>query len=260
MRSPVLRETSSWTPIDKSHASALGLDGQIQELAPSHPVEDIGLILNRSVWVEIPPADRWIAAFRLVNKGGVPVVAELRVFPAETDPRRERKRPAGQWRGEYGDAESVPRAGLTARLIHNQVRLGTFKDVLRTVLSRHGVALKSLALDFPNLPQASPRPATRGRKGRPHAVLAKIAAVYARAYLANSPPIPAVRDRFRLSLSQARDAVFRARTLNLLTPADKQGRAGGMLTPQARALLHQPKNKKPKAQWMKRRKSHGTKR
>ena len=257
MRSPALRAPFTWTPIDKSHAKALGLEGQVQELAPHQP-KHVGMILNKSVWVEIPLTEQWLAAFRLVNKGGMPVVAELRVFPVDLGPN-ETKRPAGQWRGEYGSAEGVPRAGLTARQIH-QVRLGTFKDVLRKVLARDGEALKSLAIDFPNLPQAIPQPVTRGRKGRPDMELATIAAVYATAYLANFPPIPAIAKRFRLSLSQARDAVFRARKRGFLSPAEKQGRAEGMLTPQARALLNQSKGKISIAQRMKRRTRHGTKR
>ena len=185
-------------------------------------------------------------------------MAELRVFPVDPGPG-ESKRPAGQWRGEYGGGEHVPRAGLTARQIH-QVRLGTFKDVLRAVLARDGEALAELKDFFPDLPQVITRPVTRGRKGRSDTELATIASVYATAYLEKVPPVPAIAKRFRLSLSQARDAVFRARQRGFLTPAEKQGRAGGMLTPQAQALLSQQKNKKPIPQQTKRRTRHGTKR
>lgn len=236
MRSPILRANGSRTPIDKSLARAWGLHKQIEDLGPDIPAEDIGVIRNQSIWVEIPLTEQWLAAFRLVNKAGVPVVAELRVFPAEPDPHRERTRPAGQWRGQYGGPEGVPRAGLTARQIH-QIRSGTWKDVLRKVLPRDGEALASLKDFWPDLPQAHPQPVRRGRKGRPDAELAAIAAVYEKAYLAKAPPVLAIAKRFRLSLSQARDVIHRARVRGILTPAEKQGSAGGFLTARAQALL-----------------------
>lgn len=234
MRTPSLRAAFSWTPIDKDMARDLGLQGQVQKLAP-RDFADIRLILDKSVWVEIPLAERWLAAFRLVNKHGIPSVAELRVFPLPPGPQTS-KRPAGRWSGEYGEAQGVPPGGLTARQLR-MVRFQTFKRALRKVLARHGEALSSLAGDVPDIPRSVPQAATRGRKGRPDTELAKIAAIYEQAHLSDNPPVAAVAKACRLSLTQARDVVRRARTRGLLTAAHKQGSGGGLLTPQARALL-----------------------
>ena len=58
--------------------------------------------------------------------------------------------------------------------------------------------------------------------------------------MTNRPPLPAVAKAHRLSLSQARDVVRRARLRGLFTPAgSKQGKGGGVLTKFAQRLLRQ---------------------
>ena len=55
-------------------------------------------------------------AYRLLQHGGYPVIAELRLFPSETP-----KRGAGKWSGRIA---SVPTGGITARLLRS-VPLGS---------------------------------------------------------------------------------------------------------------------------------------
>lgn len=322
MRSPALLPSDNWKPIDKNHAIALGLT--TVDLAPTHDIADIGLVLDSSVWVEIPLSGGWMAAFRLANQRGQPIVAELRLFPEEDDRKVVRRtallpqlttgaikgiirRPPGEWSGEYGMAKNikVPVGGVTARLLRT-IRVKLFKDVMRTIIERlkkgeiersrkntdsmnaiteHikkgrlsdrrkdllNVEMESLkketgfldllaSLDV-GLTSSTVAPSSgRGRKPRPDSELAQMASVYESAYLENKSPISAIAKRFRLSSSQARDVIFRARMRGILTPAEKQGSAGGVLTPHARALLNQPKNKTSIAHQTKRRTHHGKKR
>ena len=59
-------------------------------------------------WVEVPLGDEWVAAYALVLQQGYPVIAEVRIFPAEP------KRPgAGQWSGHFlGVNAAVPSGGV----------------------------------------------------------------------------------------------------------------------------------------------------
>src|SRR5262249_21077734 len=82
---------------------------------------------------------------------------------------------------------------------------------------------------------------TRGRKGRTDIELARISETYEKAYLGGHAAIGAVSKEFGLSLSQARDAVHRARVRGLLSPAAKQGIGGGTVTEWGRELLKQRK-------------------
>ena len=225
MPKAVLRSVCAREPIRKLDAKRLGL--VVENFTPTHKATDFGLVLDRSVWVEIPTAGRWMIAFRLVNQQGQPVIGEVRVFPDEPG-----KRPAGRWSGEYGVTARVPPGGVTARVLRT-IRIETFKTLLRTIVRKWGKALGDYDLGF----TAAPSPVTRGRKGRPDIVLARMAAVYAASYLAGRPTIPAVARRFRLSPSKARDAVYRARVRGFLSPATKQGKGGGLLTPLAQEIL-----------------------
>ena len=47
-------------------------------------------------WVEVDFADRWRAAFRIMDSDGKAVVAEVRLFPRDEWPGRH----AGEWRAE----------------------------------------------------------------------------------------------------------------------------------------------------------------
>jgi hypothetical protein len=260
MKKATLRTPNPWTPIDKADAKLLGLKVQPFKAGEA---KDFGLVLDRSVWVEAPLSSRlpWMVAFRLVNEDGQPVIAEVRVFPDQSSapykagppgtlPTRWR-RPAGRWSGDYpGVMAHVPRGGITARVLRT-IRMQSYKGLLRTILTQHAEAFRSMDLGVPL--STVPSSTTRGRKGRSDETLARIAEVYGHAYRANRPSTAAVAKAFRLSLSQARDAVRRARVRGLLSPASKQGKGGGLLTPLAQKILKQVLKSKGGKQ-------HGTKR
>jgi len=228
----VLRSRGNWEPIKKSDAKRLGL--KVEEFSPTHKAEEFGLVLDLSVWFEASIAPRWRVAFRLANQGGQPVIAEVRVFPDEPG-----ERPAGRWSGEYGVKTKVPPGGITARVLR-QIRTQTFRRELSAIRKRHAEHLGELARSDPSFPLTSaPSLTTRGRKGRSDRELARIALAYEAAYASGRPAIAAVAKAARLSLTKARDAVHRARTRGLLSPASKRGKGGGLLTPLGREILKQ---------------------
>src|SRR5262245_56359876 len=71
-------------------------------------------VLVDNLWVERRLRDGWIAAYRIVAAPDAsPVVAELRVYPAEADPLHQ----PGEWAGALrGIHAPVPAGGLTSRL------------------------------------------------------------------------------------------------------------------------------------------------
>jgi hypothetical protein len=257
MRKSILRIANSWVPIERSEAARRGLT--IKPLAPTHTSKELGLVLDRSVWFETRIAPRWIVAFRIVNQRGQPVIAESRIFPEEPA-----HYPPGRWSGEYGAPATVPPGGLSARALR-QIRTQAFKADLHKIMTRKITSYKGKRSEeawgteewesvFPGVPLLTvPPPTTRGRKGRSDRELARIAAAYERAYMANRPSIAAVAKAARLSLPQARDAVRRARTRGLLSGGGKQGKGGGLLMPLAREILKQDVKGKGG-------KRHGTKR
>lgn len=247
MSKTILRSPYGWTPIGKSQARHLGVS--VVPLAPSHTVGDVGLVLDRSVWVEMPLPGRWMVAFRLASQGGQPVIAEVRVFPFEPDAPGQR-RPPGLWSGVHGVTTRIPPGGITARVLR-EIRTQAFRADLHTITARWEKETRDL---FPGIAVSNiPPSTTRGRKGRSDRELASIAAIYVRAYAARRPSTPAVAKATGLSLTQARDAVHRARVRGLLSPASKQGKGGGLLTPLARKILKQDVTRKGG-------KRHGTKR
>jgi len=267
MEKPSLRTDHRWVPMKGSEAERLGLS--VKPFAPVHRAEDFGLISDQSVWFEARLPSRWLAAFRLANQRGQPVIAELRVFPDDGG-----KHHPGEWRGTYGTTATVPPGGLSARVLR-QIRTRAFRKALRNITTNILKASERQAADppagstvadgwreqldtiFPGVPISSVPPRTgHGRKGRSDHELARIAAVYERAYLADRPSIDAVAKAHRLSLTRARDAVRRARARGLLTGGGKQGEGGGRLTPLAQKLL----NRNVKASKPRGGKHHGPKR
>jgi hypothetical protein len=230
MAKPVLRYLSGdWTPIRIGETSYLELERPPVPLS-SGDVKRVGFVLDRSTWLEVPMG-RWMAAYRLTEQQGQPVISELRIFPFQE--KRWVKRPGGRWSGMYGDCVHIPGGGITARLIR-QIKLTEFRKVLCEILDRwkhlapHGI---------PVSPSASPSKPHRGRKGRSDIELARIASIYEGAYLARRAAISAVARALNVSLSKARDAVHRARIRGILSAATKQGRGGGTVTPLGRQLL-----------------------
>jgi hypothetical protein len=182
------------------------------------------------------PIREWMVAFRIIPQRGQPVIAELRIFPLNKDAKR--KWPAGQWPGMYGDQAHVPLGGITSSFLRG-IRTKEFREALRDIHNRFETELPDLIV--PLARPASPSTAKRGRKGRPDQELARIAATYEKAYLNNRPATEAVAIALAVPLSKARDAIRRARTRGFLSPASKQGRGGGTVTPLGREVLVQQK-------------------
>lgn len=260
----MLRSRNEWVPIDKTDANRLAL--KVKPLTRADH-RDLGVALDRSVWVEVPLEGRWMAAFRLANKQGQPVISEMRVFPDESEglpakPWRKYQRrpisltatfspmpgarPAGRWSGDYpGAIAPIPPGGLSARVWHS-ITMRSFKRLLRSIMERHVEFFRNEDIGVPlSTPLSS---AHSGRPGRSDASLARMARTYEIACLANRSPILAVAKVRGLSVPRARDAIRRARVRGLLSPASKQGKGGGFLTEKAKMLLNGKKKPKGGAQ------------
>ena len=160
-----LRSPYQWTVIERADAQALGL--KVEPLGGPLQAKDVGLVVDTSVWVEVPLAQGWMVAFRLSPQDGQPVIGEIRLFPDESNaPYKDGtrwRRPAGRWSGDYpGASAAVPRGGITASVLRT-IRMLSFKGLLRRILNQHAAAFRSADL---GLPLTSARPMRRlGRKG-----------------------------------------------------------------------------------------------
>jgi hypothetical protein len=196
------------------------------------------------LWLEVPLGDEWLAAYRLAaGADGRPVIAELRVFPAEE------KRVPGRWSAErLGASAPIPAGGVTASLLR-QVRPDSdvrerFSDIvakhaklpaLTTDLDTAGLSAKSAL--------AGPR---RGPKGHSDLFYARVARDYVRLYDRGeaNPTAKLVRMKKYQGYTpeNLRDYVHRARTRGLLTKPPAPGKPGGALTEHAFAILTRGKN------------------
>ena len=189
------------------------------------------------------------ACYRLVPKGGRPVVAELRVVPtAHCDDRRVNIRPDGE---PLGDPEPVG-DGITAGLLKTGVPITEhIYEVLPAALKKHRDgplgALYTLtvgALGFE--PDKKPQRGRRGPKGWPDEEYARLASAYVERCKAGSrSPVVDVAAAHGMSPDGVRAALHRARGRELLT-RQTQGRAGGELTAKAKRLLRQAQKKHTK--------------
>lgn len=88
------RHADTWRLLTKGEAARLSLE-LLPLAAKGYKAADVGLARVASSWLEVTIADGWLAAYRLVPQDGQPVIAEVRVFPAEAG-----RRTAGTWSGE----------------------------------------------------------------------------------------------------------------------------------------------------------------
>jgi hypothetical protein len=202
--------------------------------------------LRKESWVEVPVGDGWVAAYRIVPKGGRPVVGEVRVFPAE-----RRREVAGRW-SERGPA--VPDDGVPGRVLR-ELRLKDphtrFPELLRSWEDQHGeAATHRVFRRFGFSRRARTVPRRPGRAGRPEDFYLAWAVAYADRIragsrspikdLARRPPVRiegyVSRGGPTVAAGTVRDIVHRARTRGLLTESPV-GRAGGELTAKAMRLL-----------------------
>jgi hypothetical protein len=173
----------------------------------------------------------WVTDYRLALQDGRVVVAELRVRPRE--------------------GSGVPAGGLTRRRLRS-VAFGVHVDYFAQVaeLSRGLLMPGASVFDGPwaHLAtahyRAQPKPAVDSsgapRRGRPRVAdeeLARAAAADVAARSRGSKrPVPDAARALKMTAARLRDLVYRARHRGLLTRT-MQGRGGGALTPEARALL-----------------------
>jgi hypothetical protein len=152
--------------------------------------------VERAFWVEYRQG-RWAVAYRLVGQKGRPVVAEVRVLPAEGDAVV-----VGEWSGR---ARSVPVGGLTARGVHALVKLGRDLDALSgsvrdelgralgTITVPAGSLLHRHGLQLLGFESGRPKPGTKSLPEVHHAKLAAEAAALAERGIRNIPSTLAKR-------------------------------------------------------------------
>jgi hypothetical protein len=214
------------------------------------PREVAGIVQVENLWLEtsLPGDPAWTVAYRIALQDGRAVVAELRVFPTESDvPNRE----PGSWRGEWlGRKAPVPAGGLTTRAVRS-IRVGQdvqslanyvdeirkepdlrwFLDPKHGWLGHLGIT-DSLKIERPR----AVRPG-RGRPTLPARAYLDVATAYAAAVERGSrSPIQDVAATLAIPVSTVRARIHTARRLGFLDPG-RQGHAGGQLMPAARRLL-----------------------
>ena len=211
------------------------------------------------LWFILPLKGGWRVAYRLFPREGRPVVAELRVYPYAGDLPGLKP---GDWAVELlGFEAEVPGDGITASLLNEQVVLGQhvfeiFPRALRrtrdgvgstpvrdrdgNVITLYDALLGGFGFD----PGVKTR--RRGPKGWSDLEYATLAQEYLDRLRASRSPVKDLAEARGMSEVGARAAVHRARNRGLLS-RQKQGRAGGELTPRAKALLRQASGeRKPK--------------
>lgn len=232
------------------------------------------------VWLEVDlPGDQWRTAFRLVPYAGQPVVAEVRLFPADHFGTRR----AGQWRAEYlgvrsrdldgredpdtgliesylGNRFPAIRHGISGRLLRQiplgivQSRASEFMSELFDLEPFEGFSRATHAQDLIDWGFAEEKSSSRERPrrlgaGRPDLFYAQLAAEYVTCVESGSrrPAADLAAKHEDLSPAQVADAIHTARhKRGLLTRTTKQGRPGGHLTQKAEALLSEAEDKKEK--------------
>lgn len=219
---------------------------------------------DHEIWIEVPLGSEWVGACRLLPRDGWPIVAEVRVFPADdggVDPVVDRpgdedkiargfaegtsviRREPGRWSvDERGTDAYVPDGGLTSRLLR-EVRIPLVVNIARKHLS-------TFYEEWPQLISASEAPleflafagiehGDRHVKRRAHddRFYAEVAAAYVSELRdENKAPHVALARRWCITRSRARDRVHEARRAGMLT-LSPPGKAGGNLTPKAQEIL-----------------------
>ena len=207
----------------------------------------VSLVLNsdaNEAWFHVQLRGGWTAVYRLTPRDGRPVVAELRVLPSPVNTKPD---------GEPLGSHEIPGDGLTAAILKDEVIIGRhiyeyLPDHLRQ--TRRGVGsapvrvggrastlydalVGSLSFDL----ESKPPRTRRGPKSWPDEDYARLAADYVQACESGSrSPVADVAKAREMKTSALRAALDRARKRGLLT-RETGGRAGGQLTPKAKALL-----------------------
>lgn len=201
------------------------------------------------LWFCLTLRGGWTACYHLTGREGRPVVDELRVFPTPPGEVAHAHPDTGEPKGHH----EAPGDGLTAATLRDEVVMGRHVyEILPAALGsvRRGVGatrVRSGGQDttlfdalFGSLgfnPGQKPKRGRRGPKARPDREFAELAAEYIAACEEGSRrPVADIAERQGRSLEAVRQDLYRARKKGLLT-RQTAGRAGGQLTPRAKALL-----------------------
>lgn len=195
-------------------------------------------------WLEVPlagEADGWIAAYRLTaNKNGLPVAAELRVFPAHRG-----REGGGQW---SGSAKHVPPRGIGSDAIAAARPVNTHFRENWALIDRHWRQTYGRPATTVRR-RAEPTGVARhpGRPGHPDFVWARWSQRYVEACGLDSKPIQRLASEQIAAGRTERDlgdesryisgVIKRCRETGFLTEPPRPGSAGGELTPKAKAAL-----------------------
>lgn len=183
--------------------------------------------VKNEAWVEQALPGGWSAFLRVINQGGRPVVAEVRVVP---------KTPEAKPGGWSESAEDVPRGGLTQRGQLRRVRLEealqlAVRDATRAVERGYSIAHFGAREDW----------AMRTRQGGGRRLtdegLARLVQGYLDLVGAHEPmPVVELARRRGMTTAAVRERLRKAKARDLFEPL-APGRAGGELTAKGLALL-----------------------
>jgi len=268
----------------KKPAEALGVD-VFSRVEAAHPAQvkfhnvpsehvlkgnepRVALVRADDLWVEehLAEAPNWVLASRVIGDDrGVPVISEIRIFPAPSED--DQYRAPGEWAAQIigSRARPIPRGGISASTLRKAAavaikrhaktaavlrwtrtlgklphRDGAFGIIAKTIASA-GISAKN---PFDSVRQqkkgSSDGPLRRGRpvKWSP-ADYARIALTYDDAVRAGASPIQAVMKVHRLGHAQARNLIARARSSGhkFIREAPKQGQAAEPLSDTEREWL-----------------------
>ncbi len=209
---------------------------------PSQPLE------VEDLWLEqVLQGEEWIAAVRVVvGESEQPVIGELRIFPNEGRSLAF----AGRWSAELlgTHARSVPRGGLPATIVRRHIELSRYERKVRSSFAMAGQLgpLVPAAREFAEylteagFAQATPKQPGRSKRGRrpiPELEYARLARDYVAADSRTGKPIAELARMYNQKPATIKSRVTRARNRGFLARAEKWGKAGGVLTPKAQAIL-----------------------
>jgi hypothetical protein len=204
---------------------------------------------GHDLWLEqeVPGHTGWTMAARIIGDDrGVPVVAELRIFPMPS--KKDSGRAPGEWAADTVSSHTrfIPRGGISATLVRKAVASGLQQQRhtasgLRVAQSPNPVTPHNLAVT-PAIAATAPKSQdSKRRPGRPvkwtRARCARIALTYDNAVRAHVSPIQAVMHAHHLTRTQARNLIARARRQDLIRRAPRAGATAEPLSNDQRRQL-----------------------
>jgi hypothetical protein len=229
----------------------------------------LSTVQPRDLWIEEPLSDYqgWTIASRVIaDDRGVPVIAELRIFPSPSQDE-DRWRALGEWKAEVmgSRAKPVPRGGVTATMLRRSAahRVGAHQHTLATMRwlapikplaarshTHQALGAVSSAFEEAGIAYRDPfahiktklAPGVKKNRGRPEKWTTldylRTALVYDNAVSDGGSPVQAVSAAFKgMTLAQARNMIARARRDGIIPKAPAQGTAGEPISHERRRDL-----------------------